>query len=451
MSMKNAIFRLLGVNLVSTALNMITAFLLPKFLTIEGYGYVKTYQFYLMYVGLLHLGYIDGIYLEYGGKDYNNIDTRKVTRELYNFVLIQFLICILFLTVVLIKNNIVFWVLLFTILPYNFITYVRMFLQATGEFKRYSKILLLTTCMLFLVNVGLISLKKEYIYFIVSYCIIYYILMLASVVLLKEKVRIQAHNFDISCIKKYITSGMPLMIGNFAGVLYTGLDRWVIQICFDINYFAYYSFTVSIMNMLETFLSPITITLYNYFSLSQEKESYKSVKSGLTILGFGLLSGMFFIKKIIQLLLPKYILSINICFILSVAYILMTIIKGVYINLYKVQKKQKIYLVKMVIALMVELLLNWVAVIFFHTSESVAFCTILGVVFWEYLCLKDYPELKATYAELFYKVFLIILFLMFGFFLSAEWGFVLYLAFYVSMSFLIYRKQIDLQKIFFRN
>lgn len=114
--MKNAIFRLLGVNLVSTALNMITAFLLPKFLTIEGYGYVKTYQFYLMYVGLLHLGYIDGIYLEYGGKDYNNIDTRKVTRELYNFVLIQFLICILFLTVVLIKNNIVFWVLLFTIL-----------------------------------------------------------------------------------------------------------------------------------------------------------------------------------------------------------------------------------------------------------------------------------------------------------------------------------------------
>ena len=126
--MKNAIFRLLGVNLVSTALNMITAFLLPKFLTIEGYGYVKTYQFYLMYVGLLHLGYIDGIYLEYGGKDYNNIDTRKVTRELYNFVLIQFLICILFLTVVLIKNNIVFWVLLFTILPYNFITYVRMFL-----------------------------------------------------------------------------------------------------------------------------------------------------------------------------------------------------------------------------------------------------------------------------------------------------------------------------------
>ena len=129
----------------------------------------------------------------------------------------------------------------------------------------------------------------------------------------------------------------------------------------------------------------------------------------------------------------------------------MTIIKGVYINLYKVQKKQKKYLVKMVIALVVELLLNWVAVIFFYTSESVAFCTILGVVFWEYLCLKDYPELKDTYDELFYKVFLIILFLMFGFFLSAEWGFVLYLAVYVSMSFLIYRKQIDLQKIFFRN
>lgn len=54
----------------------------------------------------------------------------------------------------------------------------------------------------------------------------------------------------------------------------------------------------------------------------------------------------------------------------------MTIIKGVYINLYKVQKKQEISK-KMVIALMAELVLNRRAVIFLHTSESVAFCTIL--------------------------------------------------------------------------
>ncbi len=54
----------------------------------------------------------------------------------------------------------------------------------------------------------------------------------------------------------------------------------------------------------------------------------------------------------------------------------MTIIKGVYINLYKVQKKQEISK-KMVIALMAELVLNRRAVIFLHTGESVAFCTIL--------------------------------------------------------------------------
>lgn len=92
-------------------------------------------------------------------------------------------------------------------------------------------------------------------------------------------------------------------------------------------------------------------------------------------------------------------------------------------------------------------MLTRAAVIFFHTSESVAFCTILGVIFWEYLCIQDYPELKSTFSKALYKIILVIVFLICGFVLSAELGFILYLLLYISMSFLFDRNQNDFRRL----
>ncbi len=36
------------------------------------YSYWQLYFLYLTYIGFFHLGWIDGIYLKYGGLEYNN-------------------------------------------------------------------------------------------------------------------------------------------------------------------------------------------------------------------------------------------------------------------------------------------------------------------------------------------------------------------------------------------
>ena len=43
-------------------------FFLPKYLSVESYADYKIFILYISYVGILHLGYVDGVYIKYGGK-----------------------------------------------------------------------------------------------------------------------------------------------------------------------------------------------------------------------------------------------------------------------------------------------------------------------------------------------------------------------------------------------
>ena len=66
--MQKGIVAVLIANLVNVAFSLATNFLLPKYLSIESYAGIKEFQLYVSYVGLFHLGFVDGIYLKYGGK-----------------------------------------------------------------------------------------------------------------------------------------------------------------------------------------------------------------------------------------------------------------------------------------------------------------------------------------------------------------------------------------------
>ena len=56
-------------NVIGMLFSLITNFALPKYTSIETYAEIRTYQLYVTYIGVLHLGYIDGVYLKYGGRE----------------------------------------------------------------------------------------------------------------------------------------------------------------------------------------------------------------------------------------------------------------------------------------------------------------------------------------------------------------------------------------------
>lgn len=61
-------------NLFSFLISAAVSFLVPKNLNIEAYGYLQLYIFYTGYIGFLHFGWADGLYLRYGGKYYEDLD-----------------------------------------------------------------------------------------------------------------------------------------------------------------------------------------------------------------------------------------------------------------------------------------------------------------------------------------------------------------------------------------
>ena len=68
MNIRKGIFYVFIANLINLVFSLITSLFLPKLLSIDTYSYIKLFQLYITYVGILHLGYSDGMYLRLGGK-----------------------------------------------------------------------------------------------------------------------------------------------------------------------------------------------------------------------------------------------------------------------------------------------------------------------------------------------------------------------------------------------
>ena len=66
--LKHGIVLVFIANFINLAISLVNGFVLPKYLPVDSYAGIKTYQLYATYVGVLVLGYADGIYLKYGGK-----------------------------------------------------------------------------------------------------------------------------------------------------------------------------------------------------------------------------------------------------------------------------------------------------------------------------------------------------------------------------------------------
>ena len=65
-------------NFLNFLMGIVTGFLVPKFLGIDDYAYVKIFTFYITYVGISHLGLIDGIYIKYGSFEYDELPREKI-------------------------------------------------------------------------------------------------------------------------------------------------------------------------------------------------------------------------------------------------------------------------------------------------------------------------------------------------------------------------------------
>ena len=67
--MKKGIVQIFFSNIIFMLFGVINNFILPKYLSINSYAMVKTYLLYMSYAGFLGFGFMEGMFLLFGGKN----------------------------------------------------------------------------------------------------------------------------------------------------------------------------------------------------------------------------------------------------------------------------------------------------------------------------------------------------------------------------------------------
>lgn len=314
-------------NIISLLVSLIGTFFIPKYTNVTVYGYWQLYLFYISYAGLLHIGLCDGIYLKYGGIQYNKIDKDLLRGQFFTLLIYLMVIIVFVLTICNIltidPNNI--RIIRFTCIG-AFLqvlkTYLLLILQSTNRIKEYSFIIICDR-MVFVFGIIVILLKKKISYDAIILCDILgrLISLLLTILFTKELVFGKLIRFSI-IVKELIiniSSGVRLLLSGIASSLIIGVIRYAIKIKQNIIEFGRVSLSLSVINMILSFINMVAIVFFPLLKQIDNKrqcEIYKHAEGILLISTFGVLCFSGVIKYIISLWLPQYADSLNYMIIL---------------------------------------------------------------------------------------------------------------------------------------
>lgn len=414
MNIKKNIARVFSANFLQLMTSIIVGFYVPAVLSIEGYADLRTYTLYITYVGFTHFGFIDGMYIKYGGKDPDKIEAGALKAEHRVFCVQQILITMIALGIGLVLKE-PLWILLgLSIIPINAYSFHRMFYQATGQFKLYTKYAYLYTGCYFAFNVFLAILLKtdnQWLYCLAnlgSNVVAFLLLEIAF----RRKMQHISIQYDRKELWNHVQVGIYILIGNLAVNMFYSIDQWFVKGALTDTDFAFYAFSVSLLSLVNVLINAISVTFYNFLAQGVEKYKIAEIKTGLILLGT-MGSGLFFaLSAIVHLLLPKYIPSLEIVAISFMAIPYMMVINALYVNLYKVEKNEKLYLKEVVRMLIVATGLNALALLLRSGVQGIAMATTISFVLWFLYATRHFSYLKVTNKELVYLLFSGTLFLL---------------------------------------
>lgn len=456
-SLKKGIVIILGANLLNLMFSVLANILLPKFLSLNCYAEIKTFQLYVGYCGILHLGYEDGLYIKYGGKSLREIDQKRIKEDLSTLSIFQLTIVTVLIGIAMFLNDFTLIACTIAVFPLNIISCYKLLFQATGEFDLYARVSNVVTIMTFTINIALLLLgfSSEYKYYLCFYVGLDFLVMCVCVRLFKKRsayVSMQNRvTFSWKLMIDNIKSGIFLMFGNFSSMILTGMDRWFIKALMDNTAFAMYSFAVSMEGLMNVVVSPISTTLYNYFCLHIDKTELIKKKNMIVLFSTAVVSCAFPAKFILETFLSDYLEAVDVMFYLFSAQIFYIIVKCFYVNLYKAQKKQNLYFFKLTIVITFGFVLNAILYHFIHTKEAFAIGTMLCGMIWLFLSEMDFREIRSGVKEVLYLFFSTSAYLIIGMHMESIPGMVAYISLLSILATVFMKPTVDASILMAKN
>lgn len=461
MNVKNTIKSFTAValsNCTTIISGLIVGFLIPKILTVEGYGFYKTFTLYATYIGFFSLGMIDGIVLDYGDKDLFKL-SRKEFRGYFKWYLLIHCIfaLILFSLCIFVNNYNLKFILIMSIINMiisNFIGYYQQISQFTQRFKEYSvrKIIqsilnILMTGILFWIYLAYGSINYEW--HIITVVLVNAILFVWYLYTYRDitfGVSIKLSELK-NQVLHLIKIGFPLLVANLCSTLILTLDRQFVNIFYSTSVYAVYAFAYSILALITVATSAFSTVLYPTLKRTTSetmKENFELLIMGILILVYGAATIYFPLNIFIKWFLPQYKDSLVIFRIIFPGLAISSSVTVVMHNYYKVLGKNLDYFKKTVIVLLISLFANTLTHLCFKSTLSISIASVVTMLFW-YLYVERFFVNQYGYNGR--KNFAYLLLMLIGFYYitlieNCFIGFGIYFLFYLLGTSAIYHNKL---------
>ncbi len=436
----------LTTNVVSLLISTLVVLIVPRMIGVTEYGYWQVYLFYSSYVGFFHFGWNDGIYLRYGGRDYDSLDKTRFYSQFWMLVFLQLFIAIVLLLLI---DNYMFvndkkYTLSMVVVCMVF-TCVRamplFILQATNRIKDFAQITLIGRLAYFLfVLLILYCGARDYKSMIYADLLGKGLSLSYAMYCCRDFVFKKISTFKLTFKESYenVYVGIKLMFSNIASMLIIGVVRFGIERSWDVETFGKVSLVLSISNLMMLFINAVGIILFPVLRRTDEDKLpgiYLTIWDVLMIVLFGSLLFYYPLKSVLTLWLPKYVESLMYMALLFPIFVYegkMALLINTYL---KTMRKENLMLKINIMSLSLSVILTLMTTVIFESVKLSILSILLLLIFRSVTSelILSYVLKVKVYKDICLELLLTIVFVSTGWYLDSVYTVVFY-----ALSFLIY-------------
>jgi len=304
-------------NFVSLLVSTLVVLVVPKLIGTEEYGYWQLYLFYASYVGFMQFGWNDGIYLRYGGSEYNKLNKELFFSQFWMLTISQIIIAsIIAISSLIFLNEIqkqfIFIMVALCIIVTGTRAMPLFILQATNRIKEYALITMMDRILYcFLIIMFLVVGVREYKLMLLADLIGKFISLCYSMYCCRDIVfrRISTFYFNFREAIENINVGIKLMFSNISSTLIIGVVRFGIERSWDVSIFGKVSLALSVSNLMMLFIDAVGIVMFPILRRTDEKRLpsiYTTMRDFLMLVLFGALILYYPLKVVLLAWIPEY-------------------------------------------------------------------------------------------------------------------------------------------------
>lgn len=254
--------------IISLGTSFILNLILPKFLPEFQYSMWQIYVLYASFVGICHLGLLDGFILRYSEYDYNTLNKTETKVHLLSLIFISGLFSIIVLlsgSVIIGFSRQILYLVSCAVIVKNLSVFVLYTCQSTNRIKCYAKLIIIQR-IIYAVAVVLLLIMREssFLYYCIADILADFIVFLWSfkynIAIYCAKVEIT--NKYLKIVQRSLACGIVLMLANFSNNFIIGACKIAVERTWNELIFGKVAFAFSVTNLFLSFIVAISVVLF---------------------------------------------------------------------------------------------------------------------------------------------------------------------------------------------